>query len=277
MASGQRKNPARHRALASLPEVRYVSAPHVEVRQKSNTDEIVLEGVAIVYSTPYSVVDSLGEFKETMAPGCASAVLARGADIRYLVNHTGLPLARTTARTLTLRDTPSGLEFTARLDARSQMANDLYVAVSRGDVSACSIGFVVGRDTWDKSRTPERRTIHELAELMDISSVTYPASPTTSVKVAQRMALEVPVESRARLRRIVADVAAGRSLSRDELSALRSVVSDQDGSPRNRTQSVSLREEMASRGMGTADRTRRMTSTDLRRKLAAQRRRLPTL
>jgi len=211
----------RHRAVPLLPEVRHFTATGLEVRAEAggreldsvteDADTIVVTGAPIVYNQPYTVVDMLGEFTETMAPGVASRALAAGADVRLLINHEGLPLARTTAGTLVLRDGPDALRFEARLDARQSIARDLAIAVQRGDVSQMSCGFVVARDQWNDGMT-ERR-VEEFSELLDISAVTYPASPTTSIEVMQRTLAQMPVESRARLRQMYVQLRAGKTLS----------------------------------------------------------------
>ena len=51
-----------------------------------------ITGSPIVYNAPYSVADGMGEFEETMVPGVASHLLP-SADVRFLINHTGMPLA----------------------------------------------------------------------------------------------------------------------------------------------------------------------------------------
>ena len=134
-----------------------------------------------------------------MRSGAAEDCLARGADVRFLFNHDGLPLARTSSGTLKLIDTPKALVATARLDTRQQFANDLAVAIERGDVSQMSVGFTVADDEWNPAE--DERVINRLSDLLDVSAVTYPASPTTSIEVAHRMLLQAPVESRARIRK----------------------------------------------------------------------------
>ena len=181
------------------------------MRSAKDTDEITISGEPIVYEADYSVMDMFGEFTERMAPGVASDVLADGADVRFLFNHDGLPLARSTSGTLSLTDGPKGLTFQARLDARQQLANDLAIAIERGDVSQMSCGFIVARDEWDEAM--EDRTVLKFADLLDVSAVTYPASPSTSIQIAQRMAMEIPVESRARLRQYLVAERAGKVLS----------------------------------------------------------------
>lgn len=208
-AIGRRK--PRHRSVARGPELRFFSAAGLEVRSADNADEIVISGAPIVYDVAYPVADFLGEYQERMAPGVATDALANGADVRFLFNHDGLPLARSVAGTLTIHDTPAELRYTARLDARQQIANDLAIAIERGDVSQMSVGFICAEDEWDLDF--ENRTVKRFAQFLDISAVTYPASPTTSIDVARRMAFAMPEASRARIDKMFVDLRSGKVLS----------------------------------------------------------------
>lgn len=222
-----RRRPLVHqrRSLDRLPEVRRVQT-NFEVRASSDGRDIVLSGTPIVYDTPYSVRDMLGSFRERMIPGVAGEVMGRSDfDCRFLVNHDGLPLARSASGTLVMTDTPAGLRAEAHLDGRSQMANDLAVAVERGDVSQMSCGFVVAEDEWRWADDgEEERDIFSFDDLFDVSAVTYPASPTTSIEVAQRMLAMAGQESRERIRRLFelgSAVRSGRALAQKEGDDLR--------------------------------------------------------
>jgi phage head maturation protease len=57
-----------------------------------------------------------------------------------------MALARTTSGTMQIIDTPKALTFSATVDPRQSLANDLAITISRGDVTQMSIGFMVGRD-----------------------------------------------------------------------------------------------------------------------------------
>lgn len=213
---------ARYRSGHGLGrEYRFLGPETIEVRDggKANPDTIVLTGKPIMYDAAYSVRDAIGEFSETMHPGVVTDLITDGVDTRFLINHTGMPLARTLSGTLNLNDSPEWLGFTANLDARSQMANDLAVAIERGDVSQMSVGMVVARDKW--SADYSTRDIYTLRDLVDVSAVTYPASPTTSIEVIQRMVqsieeTEVPWSDQVRMRKmwnIAVDLRAGKVLS----------------------------------------------------------------
>lgn len=208
-----RRRKERHRSVPLMPEVRHwgMQPTSVEIRSAKDTDEAIVTGSPIVYLADYTVFDMFGKFTERMARGVASELLKRGVDTRFLFNHDDMPLARTTSGTMTLQDGERSLDFEARLDMRQQCANDLVIAIGRGDVTQMSCGFMVGRDEWDDAM--EDRTIYQLADLLDVSAVTYPASPTTSIEVAQRMLSMAPIESRARLRNFLVAERAGKVLS----------------------------------------------------------------
>ena len=142
---------------------------------------VEVEGAPIVYGVPYFVRDAFGEFEETMQRGVASHLIDT-ADCRFLFGHDGLPLARTKSGTMKLADTASALRFTATVDTRQQLANDLVIAIELGHVSSMSVGMVVAQDVWSPDYT--KREVSRLDALLDVSAVTYPASPTTSIALA---------------------------------------------------------------------------------------------
>lgn len=218
LVKAERRRKERRRAVALLPEVRNFTATGLEVRSSRGADEIVIRGSAIVYDTPYLVRDFWGEFEERMRPGCVSALLDRGVDCRLLLNHDGLALARTASGTLDLIDGSRALDIEARLDPHQHAANDFAIAVERGDMNQMSVGMVVGNDVWGEDGATETRDVLGLDDLLDVSGVTFPASPTTTLDVAQRMAAAMSQESRARVRKLyidlrAADLRAGKVLS----------------------------------------------------------------
>jgi HK97 family phage prohead protease len=106
--------------------------------------------------------------------------------VRLLVNHTGVPLARTKSGTLQLESDDIGLRVRAELDPSNPAVAELRSAMARGDLDEMSFGFRAIRDQW--SSDYNERTITEV-KLYDVSLVTYPANPAT---VAQMRATESP-------------------------------------------------------------------------------------
>lgn len=167
-----------------LPEKteRRVAVAGLQVRAKGT------EGAAaktlVGYAAKYDVwSEDLGGFRERIQPGAFDKAMAEGHDVRALVNHdSNIVLGRTTAGTLRLSTDETGLRMEVDLP-ETQAARDLAVSVERGDIDQMSFGFMIGPggSSWDLEATPAERTITEVAELLDVSVVTYPAYPQTEV------------------------------------------------------------------------------------------------
>jgi HK97 family phage prohead protease len=167
-----------------------------------------LAGYAAVFNDPSLPLP----FRESIAPGAFRKTLSETPDVRLLINHEGLPLARTKNNTLVLREDEKGLYFEAEL-ANTQEARDIYTLVERGDVDQMSFAFRVIRQKWSDDRSTRVLTEVSLAD-GDVSMVTYPAYPTTSV-----MAREA-------LRSAIQAVKEGREVTGESLAILQSIFDD---------------------------------------------------
>lgn len=148
-------------------------------------------------------------FVERIAPGAFRKTLTETPDVRLLINHEGLPLARTKNGTLTLREDDRGLYMDAVI-ADTQEGRDLYTLVQRGDLDQMSFAFRVIRQKWNETRTERLLTELSLAD-GDVSVVTYPAYPTTSV------------EARAHLQNAMEALKEGRALEGESLIAVQAI------------------------------------------------------
>lgn len=177
------------RAAVTGRETRQFTVHPVELRKAEDGGPLKLAGYASVTDSPYGVTDFLGEYTEIIRSGAFSRSLQHKDDVRLLLNHDGLPLARTKSGTLELRevidpkDDPQGNGHTglwteAELDPRSGLANDVKLAMERGDLDEMSFAFQVVQQEWSPDYT--QRDITEV-KLFDVSVVTYPANPATSV------------------------------------------------------------------------------------------------
>ena len=175
---------------------------HGEVRAlKAVGEEVTLTGVAAVFDKWAQI----GPIRERIAPGAFKAAL-KSSDVRLLVNHEGLPLARTTSGTMELRETDRGLEMEARLDRADPDVRALIPKIERGDLSQFSFAFDVTEagQTWDGMD----RTIRSFSEIFDVSLVTFPAFESTKVtglRSLKKFGLDVAVSDQqlSRLREVV--------------------------------------------------------------------------
>jgi HK97 family phage prohead protease len=188
-------------------ERRTFTVRDVEARQ-ADDGTMRLSGYAAVFNDSSVPLP----FKESIAPGAFRKTLSETPDVRLLVNHEGLPLARTKNGTLTLTEDDRGLYFNAEL-ADTQEARDIHTLIARGDVDQMSFAFRVIRQKWSEDRS--RRVLTEVSlSDGDVSVVTYPAYPTTSV------------EAREELRKAIGAVKEGREITGESLVVLKTIFDD---------------------------------------------------
>ena len=150
---------------------RRMAATVLEVRD-DDADGITLTGYASTFDDPYD----MGWYTETVESGAFKRTLGRKPDVRLLLNHDGLPLARTTSKTLTLDTDSKGLRVSASLDPSDPDVAGMVPKMLRGDLNQMSFAFRVDSDVWEDDFT--RRTLRELdLNNGDVSVVTYPANP----------------------------------------------------------------------------------------------------
>ena len=175
---------------SQLSELRNKYGENVELRtaevRAAGDDSLVIEG----YAANFEQRTDLGYFKEEIARGAFDDVMED--DVRLLLNHEGAPMARTTNGTLELSVDENGLKYRAAL-ADTQDGRDLYKLIKRGDISQSSFAFTIAEQEWSEDRST--RTVTKMARLLDVSPVTYPAYPTTTVAARQMAELKPePVE-----------------------------------------------------------------------------------
>jgi len=178
------------------------------VEARSEDGEMRLSGYAAVFNEPSLPLP----FREYIAPGAFRKTLQETPDVRLLINHEGLPLARTKNGTMTLTEDRTGLRFDAVLADTSE-SRDLYKLIERGDVDQMSFAFRVIRQKWNEDRSERTLTEVSLSD-GDVSVVTYPAYPATSV------------EAREALMKAVRAVKEGREITGESLIVLESIFED---------------------------------------------------
>ncbi len=163
-----------------LAELRNKYGDDVELRtaevRAAGDDSLVIEG----YAANFEQRTDLGYFKEEIARGAFEDVMED--DVRLLLNHDGAPMARTTNGTLELSVDENGLKYRAAL-ADTQDGRDMYKLIKRGDITQSSFAFTIGEQEFSEDRSVRR--VLKVARLLDVSPVTYPAYPTTTVAARQ--------------------------------------------------------------------------------------------
>ena len=135
-------------------------------------------GYASVTEVPYD----MGFYDETVARGAFKKTLSEKPDTQLLINHGGLPLARTLSGTLQLSEDDVGLRMEADLDDGDPDVQSLARKMSRGDINQCSFSFRANRQKWNEDYSA-RRILECDIHRGDVSVVNMGASPMTSASM----------------------------------------------------------------------------------------------
>lgn len=173
--------------VAEREERRAMREP-LEFREADGKTTIA--GYAAVFNRETVIGGGTWGFREQIAPGAFDEALGRD-DVRALFNHNpDILLGRTASGTLRLSVDKKGLRYEVDLPDTAQ-ARDVRTLIQRGDVSGSSFAFRVEDEgaQWDETEVKKGklplRTITR-AELFDVSPVTYPAYPQTSVSARSK-------------------------------------------------------------------------------------------
>jgi len=161
-------------------EHRQFAASEMSLRAQGD-DVLQLHGYASVVNTPYD----MGFYEEVIKGGSFRRTLSEDPDVQLLINHSGLPLARSKSGTMSLTEDVRGLRVEASLNAGDPDVLALAPKLERRDVDAMSFAFVVREDSWSEDYT--RREISDLSlHRGDVSIVSQPANPATSATLRER-------------------------------------------------------------------------------------------
>jgi len=168
-----------------IDEKRTVAYSNFEMRAEGEGNLLI--GYAAIFDSPSEPMP----FTEYVKRGAFSKTINDGADVRLLIDHEGVPLARTKSGTMTLTEDDRGLKVEAELDPTNPDATRIMSAMKRGDLSQMSFAFRTIKDSWS-----DDRSVRELKEvqLFDVSVVTFPAYEETVAELRNNQALLLNVE-----------------------------------------------------------------------------------
>lgn len=162
-------------------ERRFFTAP-LEIRAKGDDGKMPKKvgGYAARFGSTYD----MGWFTEEVVPGAFDG--ADMSDVVGLFNHdSNQILGRNTAGTLRLTIDSDGLGYEIDLPD-SPNGHNVGVAVERGDITQSSWGFSIEEDEWRTVGGKDHRTIKKIKRVYDVSPVTFPANPDTTVAKRSR-------------------------------------------------------------------------------------------
>lgn len=154
-----------------------------KVRGKEDSNEKILEGYFVRFNEETELWD--GVFEEVDPKAIENSLINN--DIRALFNHdTGIVLGRTGNKTLELTKDDKGLLGRVVINENDIEAMNILARIERGDINACSFGFNVIKEEIEERDDGSVKFVLKDIDLIEVSTVTFPAYPTTSVKARKR-------------------------------------------------------------------------------------------
>lgn len=105
------------------------------------------------------------------------------SDVVFRVDHEGRVYARSSAGTVEIWHDENGLGNRTDL-SKTQKAREVFDDIEAGNYPQMSFAFTVAEDHFD--RDTHTRVIDRIAKVFDVSPVSFPANPNTSLSVATR-------------------------------------------------------------------------------------------
>jgi HK97 family phage prohead protease len=146
----------------------------VEIREDG--EKITVSGYAAIFDEEANIG---GMFREKIVRGAFTEALGSD-DVVFLINHEGLPMARTRSGTLKLSEDERGLLIETELDPQDPDVQRIVPKMKRGDLDKMSFAFIPEVQEWDESQDPPLRTLRKVG-LVDVSIVTFPAYEGTEI------------------------------------------------------------------------------------------------
>jgi HK97 family phage prohead protease len=165
----------------------FAPAPQLRTEQRESGEIYIVEGVAAVVESRTDLGWFLEEISADAFKRYFEETPADELDVVALFNHDpSHVLARKNSRVNTLElfvNDNGDLGYRYESPDRG-IARDVYDMISRGEVSASSFQFMIEEEKWifaDDRSQPDIRRIEKFKRLIDVSPVTFPAYPDTSV------------------------------------------------------------------------------------------------
>lgn len=172
-----------------MKEVRTTTSP-LKIRTMSEKKAEVIEGYALKFNQRSDVLGGFMSFRETIAPEALSN--ADMSNVVVLFNHDENQILGRTGVNLTLTVDDIGLRYSFT-PPNTQLGKDLVENIRSGIISQSSFAFTIDdtddAEEWQDSNekgVEYNRTIKRIGRIYDVSPVTFPAYPSTEVKVGER-------------------------------------------------------------------------------------------
>lgn len=177
--------------------------------------DYIVEGYATTFNEPYLLwkEDNYTVYEQVDRNAFTNTDMS---DVIFQYNHEGRVFARMSNGTLTCRPDEHGL-LTRALLGGTEIGRELFEEIKGGYTNKMSFGFRVEEDSREIVENEETgevvitRTINKVARLYDVSAVSIPANPATSI-AARTYGEGVIAEAKAERQRVEEELTAKRKL-----------------------------------------------------------------
>lgn len=157
----------------------------IELRAGNDDEQYIVEGYASTFNQPYLLYrDGDYEVYEQVDRDAFKATDMDDVIMQY--DHEGRVFARKSNGTLKVTTDDFGLHIRADLSG-TEIGRQLWEEIKGGYTNKMSFGFTVKSDKRSKEKDADSgvirvlRTITDIAKLYDVSAVSLPANPATSI------------------------------------------------------------------------------------------------
>lgn len=161
----------------------------LRVLEEDDSEEKRVSGYASTFNEPYLLYKGDGyELWETVDSDAFANTDMTDVIMQY--DHEGRVFARTRNNTLTVTPDDKGLLIDADLSGTA-IGRELYDEIKGGYTDKMSFGFTVNGETEDRTKNEDgveifTRHITSVEKLYDVSAVSLPANPGTSIDATTR-------------------------------------------------------------------------------------------
>lgn len=165
-------NERQYRAMAVM------LAPKEERSEKRFDSDYYVEGYASTFNDPYVLYEDWdgNEYREVISPDAFENTDMSDVIMQY--DHRGDVYARMSNESLIVEPDEHGLFMAADLSLTTK-SREMYEQIATGLVRCMSWAFTIDASEYDKST--RTYTITKVRKIYDVSAVSYPADPNTSI------------------------------------------------------------------------------------------------
>lgn len=157
--------------------------------QEEEQNRYMVEGYASTFDTYVLFSQDGVDYSERIEPTAFEG--ADLSDVVFRVDHEGPVYARSSAGTVEVWADEHGLAQRSDL-SRTQRSRDVFDDIQAGNYPQMSFAFTVADDHYDKAT--HTRVIDRIAKVYDVSAVSFPANPNTSLSIATRSFFDGVIE-----------------------------------------------------------------------------------